>query len=320
MPPAEAYGVASFYTMFSMKPRPPSVVHVCDDIACRVNGAEALCRDLTLRLGNAGEPALDGRAMWLRSPCLGQCDRAPAALFQLAGRERSDWTLIGATADAIVAGLGGGVRDRGTRAAVYADQPRLLRRVGAADPERLDNYRAHGGYDALRRAFALGPDRVIREVTDSRLVAARRALPDRTKVGRGRSRVRAPALLRAMPTSRSPALLGSGADGRGPVRGARSDDHRRVRDGCEQGCTFAASIRCGGTARRRHRPGADPGPPRRRRDGRARAVRRAAGAGVTSAERRRLQLHRSAAEEQAAVPGTVGPSASRPWSTTSRRS
>src|SRR5450759_1422120 len=65
VPPAEAYGVASFYAMFSMKPRPPSVVHVCDDIACRVNGAEALCRDLERRLGNAGESALDGRATWV---------------------------------------------------------------------------------------------------------------------------------------------------------------------------------------------------------------------------------------------------------------
>ncbi len=39
VPPAEAYGVASFYAMFSLEPRPKTVVHVCDDIACRVNGA-----------------------------------------------------------------------------------------------------------------------------------------------------------------------------------------------------------------------------------------------------------------------------------------
>jgi NADH-quinone oxidoreductase subunit F len=175
--PADAFGVASFYAMFSMKPRPPSVVHVCDDIACRANGAEALCRDLDRALGKAGEPVLDGRAMWVRSPCLGQCERAPAALFQLAGNARSDWTLTGATADAIVAGLGGpDATKAGARARVYADPPRLLRRVGVVDPERLDEYRAHGGYDALRRAFTLGPDRVIREVADSRLVGRGGAL------------------------------------------------------------------------------------------------------------------------------------------------
>ena len=47
---------------------------------------------------------------------------------------------------------------------------RLLRRIGVVDPESLDDYRAHGGYAALRRALALGPERVLREVTDSKLV------------------------------------------------------------------------------------------------------------------------------------------------------
>lgn len=46
----------------------------------------------------------------------------------------------------------------------------LLNRVGAVDPSSLDDYRAHGGYTALRRAFALGPAGVIREVTDSGLL------------------------------------------------------------------------------------------------------------------------------------------------------
>jgi len=30
VPPAEAYGVATFYAMFSTEPRPGAVVHVCD--------------------------------------------------------------------------------------------------------------------------------------------------------------------------------------------------------------------------------------------------------------------------------------------------
>ncbi|WP_221358152.1 complex I 51 kDa subunit family protein, partial [Streptomyces beigongshangae] len=46
----------------------------------------------------------------------------------------------------------------------------LLGRVGAVDPASLDDYRAHGGYTALRRAFAIGPAGVIREVTDAGLV------------------------------------------------------------------------------------------------------------------------------------------------------
>jgi NADH-quinone oxidoreductase subunit F len=47
---------------------------------------------------------------------------------------------------------------------------RLLRRVGLVDPGSLDDYRARGGYRALRRAFELGPEGVIREVVDSKLL------------------------------------------------------------------------------------------------------------------------------------------------------
>src|SRR5262249_38679638 len=47
---------------------------------------------------------------------------------------------------------------------------RLLRRVGHVDPDSLDDYRAHDGYGALRRAFELGPEGIIREVVDSRLM------------------------------------------------------------------------------------------------------------------------------------------------------
>ncbi len=43
VPPAEAYGVASFYALLSTVPEPPAVAHVCDDMACRLAGAEALC-------------------------------------------------------------------------------------------------------------------------------------------------------------------------------------------------------------------------------------------------------------------------------------
>src|SRR5450759_126920 len=54
IPPAEAYGVARFYGLFSTTPRPPIVAHVCDDIACRLAGSEDVCADLGRALGPAG--------------------------------------------------------------------------------------------------------------------------------------------------------------------------------------------------------------------------------------------------------------------------
>jgi NADH-quinone oxidoreductase subunit F len=47
---------------------------------------------------------------------------------------------------------------------------KLLRRVGKVDPLSLDDYRAAGGFLALRRAFEMGPERVVREVIDAKLV------------------------------------------------------------------------------------------------------------------------------------------------------
>src|SRR5262249_27456664 len=41
--PAEVHGVASFYGMFSLVPRPAVVAHVCDDIACLTHGAGKIC-------------------------------------------------------------------------------------------------------------------------------------------------------------------------------------------------------------------------------------------------------------------------------------
>jgi NADH-quinone oxidoreductase subunit F len=176
IPPAEAYGVASFYALLSLRPRPRAVVHVCDDIACRMKGAGAICGDLERRLGPAGAPPAGDRAGWKRSPCLGLCERAPAALFQVAGEGAADWSLAPADAASIRDGLESRrppapVRGLAPQTAGRPDPGlRLLRRVGRVDPEDIDSYRAHGGYRALRRALSLGPDGVIREVIDSGLL------------------------------------------------------------------------------------------------------------------------------------------------------
>ncbi|HYV84574.1 MAG TPA: NAD(P)H-dependent oxidoreductase subunit E [Patescibacteria group bacterium] len=191
VPPAEAYGVATFYAMLSVEPRPAVVAHVCDDIACRVQGAGALCALLERRFGAPGASRDGRRGTWHRSPCLGQCERGPAALLQVAGKNGHEATLAPASAEAIGAALEGeapraprrdGSAARNPRPAPGAPEApqtldaaasrslRLLARVGHVDPGSLDDYRAHGGYLALRRAFDLGPDGVIREVLDAKLM------------------------------------------------------------------------------------------------------------------------------------------------------
>src|SRR5258705_7721264 len=41
VPPAEAYGVVSFYARFALEPQADSVVHVCDDIVCALTAVDA---------------------------------------------------------------------------------------------------------------------------------------------------------------------------------------------------------------------------------------------------------------------------------------
>jgi NADH-quinone oxidoreductase subunit F len=180
VPPAEAYGVATFYAMFSVQPRPATLVHVCDDLACRVSGG----RELLERCAELRGAAADVVA----SPCLGLCERAPAVLVQRSGSSRRDVTLVGADAEplriaraidddpieapAADTEAGSQGSQRSVRPAPQMGSPtlRLLRRVGRVDPTSLDAYRAEGGYGALRRALELGPVAAIQEVTDAKLL------------------------------------------------------------------------------------------------------------------------------------------------------
>jgi NADH-quinone oxidoreductase subunit F len=171
IPPADVYGVATFYSLFSVEPRPPRVLHVCNDLACRCAGSQQLIDTLTEQVGPQGT-AHDG-ATWHAAPCLGQCDRAPAALLVQSGETPVERELTSVDADALIEILDGATpAPPPSPDAPQAGQPglRLLRRVGVADPESLDDYRAHGGYQALRRAVDIGPDGVLREVVDSKLL------------------------------------------------------------------------------------------------------------------------------------------------------
>jgi NADH-quinone oxidoreductase subunit F len=129
VPPADAYGVATFYALLALEERPAEVLHVCDDLSCRLAGAEV------------PEGAI-------ASPCLGLCERAPAALRTIAGPEpREEQIPPSSPPLPQAAGL------------------KLLRRIaGGFDPEEPFEFRA------LARARELGPEAVIELVKASPLL------------------------------------------------------------------------------------------------------------------------------------------------------
>lgn len=157
VPPAEAYGVAGFYALLSLEERPARVAHVCDDVACRAMGGAEILEGLGRR------PDVHP------SPCLGQCDQAPAVFFQRAGEE--DTVVVGATSDRVEEVLDGGSAGEIPPSAPQAGDPslRLLKRIGTVDPTSLEAYRESGGYRALARAVEMGPDGVIAEIKASDL-------------------------------------------------------------------------------------------------------------------------------------------------------
>jgi len=178
VPPAEAYGVASFYALFRTTPSPGAVVHVCDDLACQVGGAEQLCEQLARRFGTEGATAaFNGTGVtWQRSPCLGQCDRGSAALIQHAGADPARTVLAPADPEQIWQALASPTASPAAPPLVPQLENRslrtlrLLRRIGQVDPASLGSYRAAGGYEMLRRAVALGPQGVLREIKDAKLL------------------------------------------------------------------------------------------------------------------------------------------------------
>ena len=75
---AEVLSVASFYTMFQLKPIGKHHIQVCKTLSCMLGGAETLVDFLRTRLGIVpGETTPDGRFTLTQVECLGACGGAP---------------------------------------------------------------------------------------------------------------------------------------------------------------------------------------------------------------------------------------------------
>ena len=72
------YGVASYYTMFSLKPRGRHIVRICRSPVCHMTGAMDLLAELNALLKiTINETTPDGLFTLETTECLGQCDQAP---------------------------------------------------------------------------------------------------------------------------------------------------------------------------------------------------------------------------------------------------
>jgi NADH-quinone oxidoreductase E subunit len=79
---AEIFGVATFYTMFRLKPQGKHTIRVCKGTACHVSGANTLMNALRneLKLAAGEDTTEDNKFTVLEVACLGCCSLAPVIM------------------------------------------------------------------------------------------------------------------------------------------------------------------------------------------------------------------------------------------------
>jgi len=82
IPANHIYGVLTFYSMYSTKPRGKNIIRLCESPPCYIKGSENVLRKLKTLLGvNTGETTKDGLFTLELCACLGVCGNAPVMMI-----------------------------------------------------------------------------------------------------------------------------------------------------------------------------------------------------------------------------------------------
>ena len=93
VPLSRVYGVATFYSAFSLTPRGEKVVRVCQGTACQIKGADLILTQLESGLGiRSGETSADMKYTLEVVNCVGVCAMAPVVVIndKMHGHVRGD--------------------------------------------------------------------------------------------------------------------------------------------------------------------------------------------------------------------------------------
>ncbi len=100
--PAQVREVASFYTMYNLKPVGKYHLKVCTNVACCLRGADEIVEHLEKKWDIAcGETTRDRKFTLMEEECLGACGTAPAMMVNDDYHENLDIPAI----EKIIAGL-----------------------------------------------------------------------------------------------------------------------------------------------------------------------------------------------------------------------
>lgn len=81
IPVSKVFGVVTFYSLFTMKPKGRHPINVCTGTACHVRGAQMVLDEMTHALGiKVGETTPDGKFSLSCLRCVGACGLAPVVM------------------------------------------------------------------------------------------------------------------------------------------------------------------------------------------------------------------------------------------------
>ncbi|MEW6028907.1 MAG: NAD(P)H-dependent oxidoreductase subunit E [Chloroflexota bacterium] len=154
VPLADVHGVIEFYSLFYNEPIGRRVIRVCTDPACALKDADGILRHLCSHHGlEAGQTTPDLSLTIERSPCLGLCEHAPAALVNDEAETNID--------------LESGSYELGRPKSIVGGSLHLLTVNCGNGTTSLKKY---GKYKALQKASKMKPEDVVAEIKASGLV------------------------------------------------------------------------------------------------------------------------------------------------------
>jgi NADH-quinone oxidoreductase subunit F len=154
VPLADVHGVIEFYSLFYNEPIGQRVIRVCTDPACALKNADGLLDHLCSNHGiEPGQTTPDLSLTIERSPCLGLCDQAPAALVD-------DHAETNISPDFHSYDLGI------PQSLVYGSIHELTGNCG----DGTTTLAKYGDYPAFKKALTMRPEEVVAEIKAAGLV------------------------------------------------------------------------------------------------------------------------------------------------------